>query len=396
MESLFTEEIAAITPKVIAWRRHFHEYPEASFEEFETTNFIIENIKDLPGITYERLSKTGIVAKMDTGRPGPTIAMRADIDALRMKEESGVPFSSKNEGVMHSCGHDAHTAMLMGAMHVMSAKQKDLQGKFVFIFQAAEEDPPGGAKELVEKGVMDGVDAVIGQHLASLCDLGVIEVNSGYNSANTDTFRITINGVGGHGSRPQLCLDPIPAGAQIVTALQTIVSRNIPAKDAVVLSVTYFQSGTAHNIIPDQAVIRGTVRSFDADARDLVEAKIASISNGIAESFGLTAKVEYNRGYDAVYNTPEYTERLIEMAEGFYGKGIAVERGVNMGGEDFSAYLGKAPGCFYHIGSASDKLPQRYLGHNSHYIIDEDVLPIGINLITNGALLFQKIVQEKK
>lgn len=395
MECIFKDSIISVVPKVALWRHHLHANPEPSFAEFSTTEYIIEQIKDLPDIVYTRPLATGLVATLDTGKPGPTIALRADIDALKIQEDSGVPFTSKVDGVMHACGHDAHTAMLIGVMHVMCERRAELTGKFVFIFQPAEEDPPGGAKPMVEKGVLEGVDAIIGQHVASIVDVGKVEVSPGFSAANTDTFTIKVIGKSGHASRPQKCLDPIPVAAEIVTALQQIVARFVPPTDPAVLSITYVQSGTTHNIIPDEAVLKGTVRSFAPEVRSLIEEKIKSISTGIAAAVGLEAQVNYERGYDALYNDEKFTNAFIAMADDLYGAGTCFKPTLSMGGEDFSAYLQKVPGCFYHIGSASDKMGARYIGHSCHFIIDEDMFPMGITLMINGALLFQKLVERK-
>ena len=395
MEKSLEESIANIVPQVTAWRHHLHEYPEASFEEFATTEYIVEQIKTMPEITYIRPLATGVVATLDTGKSGPVIALRADIDALKIQEESGVPFSSKNPGIMHACGHDAHTAMLMGVMTVMYEHKAELKGKFVFIFQPAEEDPPGGAKPLVEKGILKDVDAIIGQHVGSITDLGKIEVTPGYVAANADIFTITITGKGGHASRPQSCLDPIPVGAEIVTSLQQIISRYVPPTAPAVLSITYFQAGTTHNIIPDKVILKGTVRTFAPEVRDLIEEKISAISTGIAAAVGLKAEVDYKRGYDALYNEEAHTKAFIAMADEIYGEGTCVTPTLSLGGEDFSAYLAEVPGCFYHIGTASEKMGTRYVGHNCHFIIDEDVYPKGMTLMLKGALLFQKMAEEK-
>lgn len=395
MEKLFAGSVTDIVPKVREWRHHLHENPEPSFKEFATTEYIIENIKDLPGVEIVRPLPTGLVATLDTGNPGPVIALRADIDALYIQEDSGVPFSSKKDGVMHACGHDAHTAMLMGVLHVMAEHLSELHGKFVFIFQPAEEDPPGGAAGLVEKGALDGVDAIIGQHVGSIVDMGKVSIRNGYQAANTDSFEITVTGKSGHASRPQKCLDPIPVAAEIVTALQQIVSRFVPPVEQAVVGVSYFHSGTTHNIIPDEAVMKGTVRTFNPEVRTLIEEKICSISKGIAEAVGLTCEVNYIKGYDALLNEEKHTAAFVAMADELFGAGTCFTPEPSMGGEDFSAYLKKVPGCFYHLGTASEKMGPRYIGHSSHFIIDEDAYPMGIQLMLNGAVLFQEMAEKK-
>jgi len=393
--NFFKENVEAVIPKVKQWRHHLHQYPEPSFEEFKTTEYIIEQVKDLGELTYERISPTGIVARLDTGKPGPVIALRADIDALKMTENSGVEFSSMNEGVMHACGHDTHTAMLLGALHVLYERRKDLEGSFVFIFQAAEENFPGGAKELVDKGVLDGVDAIIGQHAGPKINVGHIGTRPGYLMANTDQFQVTFIGQGGHASSPQLCVDPIPVAAQVVTALQNIVSRHIPANDNAVLSVTQFNSGTAHNIIPDTAVIRGTVRTYSQEKRELVEKEIGKIAGKYAEASDIKIEYKYAYGYDNMYNTPEFTKALMEVADEIYGPGTAEIMEPGMGGEDFSYYLQKVPGSFYFLGTSNEELGCSYPTHSSKFRVDEDSFSVGISVMLNAAIRFQQLIKEK-
>ncbi|MDU4962439.1 MAG: amidohydrolase [Sporomusaceae bacterium] len=391
----FQASVDAIIPQVKQWRRHLHQYPEPSFEEFKTTEYIIEQIKQLSELTYVRISPTGIVARLTTSAPGPVIALRADIDALRMTENSGVAFSSRHDGVMHACGHDAHAAMLLGALHVLYQHRQELQGSFVFIFQAAEEVFPGGARELVEKGVLEGVDAIIGQHAGLQIPVGHIGTRPGYITANSDVFEVTVVGRGGHAASPQSCLDPIPVGAQIVTALQDIVARQLPAKDHAVLSVTQFNSGTAFNVIPDTAVIKGTVRTYSQEKRMLMKTAIGQIAKKYAEAFGLRIEYAYDHGYDNMYNTPEFTQALMDVADEMYGAGTAEVMEPIMGGEDFAYYLQKVPGCFYFLGVRNEQLDCVYPPHSTQFRIDEDSFAIGISVMLQAAVRFQALLQKK-
>lgn len=389
----FQDSVDTVIPKVKQWRRHLHQYPEPSFEEFKTTEYIIEQIKDFSDLTYERVSPTGIVARLKGAKPGPVIALRADIDALRMTENSGVLFSSQNDGVMHACGHDAHTAMLLGALYVLYEHRDELEGTFVFIFQAAEELYPGGAKELVEKGVMDGVDAIIGQHTGPKIKVGHIGTRPGYITANSDVFEVTVAGRGGHASSPQSCLDPIPVGAQIVTALQNIVARHIPAQDNAVLSVTQFNSGSAFNVIPDTAVIKGTVRTYSIEKRELMKKAIEQIAGKYAEAFDMRIDYAYTYGYDNMYNTSEFTQALMTVADELYGPGAAEIMDPGMGGEDFSYYLQKVPGCFYFFGIRNEDLDCVHPTHSTKFRIDENSFSVGISIMLNAALRFQELVK---
>ena len=392
---LFKESVAAIVPKVKEWRRHLHQYPELSFQEFKTTEYIIDQIKDLTDLTYERVSPTGIVARLKGSKPGPVIALRADIDALPMTEKSDVPFSSKNEGVMHACSHDCHTAMLLGALHTLYEHRAELEGSFVFIFQAAEEVFPGGAKELVEKGVMEGVDAIIGQHVGPKIKTGHIETCPGYITANSDVFELTVVGKGGHGSSPQSCLDPLPVGAQIVTALQNVVARHIPAQESAVLSVTQFNSGTVYNVIPDTAVIKGTVRTYSTENRELMETMIRQIGEKYAAASDMTIEYTYRQGYDNMYNSPEYTKALMEVADGLHGPGTAGLMEPGMGGEDFSYYLQKVPGCFYFFGVGNQEQDCVYSVHNTKFKADEASFAVGMSIMLNAAIRFQKLAKKE-
>ena len=392
----FKQSIEAVLPQVKAWRRHLHEYPEPSFEEFATTEYIIEQIKDLPGVTYKRLAKTGVVAYLSGTKPGPTIAMRADIDALRMPEKSGVSFASKNEGVMHACGHDAHTAMLLGALYVLQQNVADLKGKFVLIFQAAEEDFPGGARELVAKGVLDGVDAIIGQHSQIPTAIGKIATCSGYLTANSDSFSVTVVGKGGHASLPEICLDPIPVAAQIVTALQQIVTRQVAARETAVLSVTQLHAGTADNIIPDTVTIRGTVRTYSGEVRNMIANQIGHVAKTYADAFDMKVEYEYERGYDALYNTDVFTNAVMDVAHNLYGAEAVQVMKPEMGGEDFAFYLQKIPGCFYFLGMGNKETGCVYPGHSSQYRIDEDAFGVGISIMLCSVLRFQKLIIDEQ
>lgn len=390
---LFEADSKEIIPQVVEWRRHLHQHPEVSFQEFKTTEYIIEQIEKLPAVTYKRIAKTGVVAYLEGAKPGPVIALRADIDALAMPEMTKEAFKSVNEGVMHACGHDSHTAMLLGALYVMSRNQASLAGKYVFIFQAAEELPPGGAIELVKAGVLDGVDAILGQHVMPNFDTGHIALKPGYMCANSDIFKLTVKGRGGHASLPHMVLDPIPVAAQIVTALQQLVSRQVNPLDSAVVSVTTFHSGTATNVIPDSVEMTGTVRTYKTETRDLMEKHLRQIVDYFARAFDMTVELEYNRGYHSLENDPVYTQAVVDMAEELYGKGTAVDMEPAMGGEDFSYYLDKVPGCFYFLGVGNEAKDCIYPTHNTKFQIDEEAFAMGVTLMVNGAVRFSQLVE---
>jgi amidohydrolase len=396
MEPIFEEDITEFLPQIVAWRRHFHQYPESSFNEFATTEFLLKEIEKLGNVEITRPLPTGLVARLAGALPGPTIALRADIDALKMTELTGVEYASKNEGVMHACGHDSHTAMLLGVVCILSKNQKKLKGNFVFIFQPAEEFPPGGAIALVEANVLEGVDAILGQHVSSITQVGQVGILAGASSANTDCFEIVVTGRGGHASTPDLCIDPIPVAMQIVTAMQQIVPRNISPVDKAVLSVTRINGGTADNIIPDTVTIGGTVRTYTKENREKIYERICSIAAKISETENCEGTVKYTWGYPSTVNTPAYVEAISILGNALYGEGTVVTMAPSMGGEDFAYYLEKIPGCFMYLGVKNAEKGCIYPGHNTKFTIDEDAFAMGVTMMINGALRFQELVEEQK
>lgn len=396
MEPIFAKDIEEILPQVVAWRRHFHQYPESSFNETATTEFLINEIEKLGNVKITRPMATGLVARLEGALPGPTIALRADIDALKMTELTGLEYASKNEGVMHACGHDSHTAMLLGVVNVLSKNQKNLKGNFVFIFQPAEEFPPGGAIAMVEANVLDGVDAILGQHVSSITQVGHVGVLAGASSANTDCFEIVVRGRGGHASTPNLCIDPLPVAVQIVTALQQIVPRNTSPGEKAVLSVTRINGGTADNIIPDLVTIGGTVRTYTKENREKIYQRICTIAARISEGENCEGTVKYTWGYPSTVNTPAYVEAMNTLGNQLYGEGTMVTMEPSMGGEDFSYYLEKIPGCFMYLGVKNSEKGCIYPGHNTKFRIDEDAFSMGVTMMLNGALRFQNLVEEQK
>lgn len=395
MERMFEQDIKSILPQVVAWRRRFHQYPESSFNEFETTKLLIHEIEKLGNLEIIRPTPTGVVARLTGAQPGPTIALRADIDALKMPEMTGLEYASRKDGLMHACGHDAHTAMLLGVLNVLSKNQQLLKGSFVFIFQPAEEQPPGGAIEMVKANVLDGVDAIIGQHVSSIVDVGHVGLLAGPSSANADCFEIVVSGRGGHASSPNLCIDPVPVAVQIVTAMQQIVSRTINPLEQAVVSVTRINGGTADNIIPDTVTIGGTVRTYTPENREKIHGRICAIATKLSESEECTATVNYTWGYPSTVNTLAHVEAIREMADALFGAGTAVTIDPSMGGEDFSYYLEKVPGCFMYLGIKNPEKGCIYPGHNTKYLLDEDAFEMGVTMMVSGALHFQQLVEKR-
>nr|WP_300092794.1 amidohydrolase [Sedimentibacter sp.] len=358
----------------VQWRRHLHQYPEPSFEEKETARFIenklrefeIEDIRTNVGNGY------GLVAKINGSKPGPTIAFRADIDALRLQEEADVPFASKNSGIMHACGHDVHTATLLSVARVLQNNRDELNGNLVLLFQNAEECPPGGAESMVKAGCLEGVDYVFGLHVMTDVEAGKIGYFSHYGSACSDTFNIKIKGRGGHGAMPHMTIDPVLIGANVVTQLQSLVSRYIdPLKPAVLTFAGFQAGGAADNIIADSAFLNGTVRTLNSEVRDFMEEQIRRMSDGIINSFGGKAEIEYRRGYPSVENTPKETERLKNMLLSKFGESNVSELTVTMGGEDFAYYLKQRPGAFFYVGAGNHKINADYPHHHPKFKVDE-------------------------
>jgi amidohydrolase len=373
---------------VIQWRRHLHENPELSFEEEKTADFVYKTLTSFGEIELSRPTKTSVVGKIKGQSPGNTLAIRADMDALPIEEKSGLPFASKNPGVMHACGHDGHTAMLLGAAKILSENKNRFSGEVRLIFQHGEELFPGGAEELVQGGVMEGVDFVIGTHLWSQLEVGKIGIVYGPMMASPDTFIITIKGKGGHAAMPHDTVDSIATAAQFVTNLQHIVSRNVnPLKPAVV-SVAKFVAGTTHNVIPGTVDIMGTVRTFDPDVRQEIPVLMERILKGITDAHGAAYDFKYHFGYRAVINDEDITKVIEETATEVYGEEAVEHMEPAMIGEDFSAYQQAAKGAFFYIGAGNAEKGFTYPHHHECFAIDEDSLEKGVSLFVHSAFKF--------
>lgn len=373
---------------VIKWRRHLHENPELSFEEEKTAQFVYDTLESFGNLELSRPTKTSVMARLIGPNPGKTLALRADMDALPIHEENTFEFASQVPGVMHACGHDGHTAMLLGAAKILSGLKDQIKGEVRFFFQHAEELFPGGAEEMVQAGVMDGVDLVIGTHLWSPLELGKIGVVYGPMMAAPDTFWLTVNGKGGHAALPHQTVDSIAVAAQVVTNLQHIVSRNTDPLDNLVLSVTQFVGGTTHNVIPGSVDICGTVRSFDANLRKTIPEKMERVIKGITEAHEATYDFKYEFGYRPVINDEEVTAVIEETVREVFGEEALDLMKPNMGGEDFSAYMEKAPGCFFYVGAGNEEKGITYPHHHARFTVDEDALEIGVKTFLHAVFKF--------
>jgi amidohydrolase len=369
--------------QAIAWRRHLHAHPELSFEEVETSRFVEETLRSFDGLELSRPTPTSVVATLHGGRPGKVLALRADMDALPIQEETGLEFASTRSGVMHACGHDAHTAMLLGTAKLLAGRQDELAGEVRFLFQHAEEKPPGGARQLVDAGVMEGVDLVVGAHVAAVKEAGKIGCRPGPIAAAADTFSAEIRGRGGHAAMPHKVVDPIVVAAQVVTNLQQLVSRTVDPLRSAVVSVTRFHAGTADNVIPEAVELGGTVRTFDPVVRGELEERMRRVFHGITEAHGASFTLDYVEGYAPVVNDAAAAELVEAAARAELGEDVIMDAEPIMGGEDFSAYLEKAPGAFFWVGAGhEDAVPH----HHPRFTIDEAAFRPGIAVFVRTAL----------
>lgn len=380
--------VQSVEEDVIAWRRHLHEHPEVSFQERETAQFVYDLLSTFPHLALTRPTPTSVVARLSGARPGKTLALRADMDALPIHEENDVTYRSQKVGVMHACGHDGHTAMLLGAAKVLAERQADIAGDILFVFQHAEELLPGGAAELVEQGVLDGVDAVVGQHLWQPLATQTIGVRTGALMASPDTFYMTILGRGGHAAQPHLNVDPIAIGAQVVTNLQHVASRLTDPLEPFVLSVTKFIGGTADNVTPGAVELCGTVRTFREELRDEAAAWMERIVRGITEAHGASYTFRYEKGYRPVLNDEQLTAFVQEALVEAFGEDNVTTTDPTMGGEDFSAYQMVAPGTFFFTGIHNEEKGVTFPHHHPRFDIDEDALRVGVKAFLAIAFRF--------
>ncbi len=371
--------------QAVAWRRQLHANPELSFEEHETADFVFDTLSSFEGLELERPTPTSVVARLRGAAEGKTLALRADMDALPVSEETGLEFASRRPGVMHACGHDGHTAMLLASARLLCERRAELGGEIRFLFQHAEEKPPGGARELVAAGVMDGVDLVLGAHLLTALDVGTVAVPVGVMTAAADIFSAEIHGVGGHAAFPHRSVDPVVVAAQVVMSLQTVVSRGIDPLESAVLSVTRLSAGTADNVIPETVRLGGTVRTFDPEIRDSIRAAMARILQGVTEAHGARYTFDYEEGYAPVTNDPAAAALVEAAARDELGDAALVQMDPIMGGEDFSGYLAAAPGAFFAVGARNEALGAAYPHHHPRFAIDEAALRTGIAVFVRAA-----------
>jgi len=386
-----TDAAWELGPELVANRRYLHQHPELAFQEENTARFVAEKLRDLGIETQTGVAKTGVVGLLHGRGPGKTVMLRADMDALPIDELNDVPYKSQTAGVMHACGHDAHTTMLLGVAKLLAARTADFTGSVKFVFQPAEEVPPGGAQPMIAAGVLENphVDAAFGVHTAQDLPAGTIGVVPGALAAAPDGFNARIRGLGGHAAAPHMAVDPIVVAAHCIVALQSLVSREVNPLRQAVITVGVLKAGTVRNIIPEDAYLEATVRTFDEGVRRNLAERIPALIKGIATAMRAEADVDYEMGYPALINDVPMTDLARDAVTDLLGPEHVVDHVPGMFGEDMAYFLQQVPGSFFLVGTAN---AERGLTHRAHHprfdIDDEQALPVGVAAITAVALRY--------
>jgi amidohydrolase len=395
LKAKIAQKAETLEAKVVAWRRDFHQNPELGNREFKTAEKVAAHLKSLGIEVKTGVGKTGVVGILKGGKPGPVVALRADMDGLPVKERAEIPFASKVVGeyngqpvsVMHACGHDTHVAILMGTAEILAGMQKDLKGTVKFIFQPAEEGAPegeeGGAALMVKEGVLENpkVDVIFGLHINAQTEVGKIRYRPGGTMASSDWFKIKIKGKQTHGASPWQGVDPIVTASQVIMGLQTIVSRNAPlTESAAVVTVGQITGGVRSNIIPEEVNMNGTIRTLDPTVQDMIHARIAQVATNIAQSAGATADVKITKMCPITFNDVALTDKMVPTLEGVAGKGNVTITAAVTGAEDFAFYQQKVPGLFFFLGGAPKGKPEKDTAphHTPDFYIDEGGFVLGM------------------
>ena len=369
---------------VIAVRRHIHANPELSYQEYETAKYVANQLRSIGLDPKEGIAETGLTCLIEGKNPkSRVVALRGDMDALPILETNDVPYKSKNEGVMHACGHDVHTACVLGAARILTQLKDQFEGTVKLIFQPGEEKNPGGASLMIKDGVLENPapDVVYGQHVMPYIPTGKVGFREGQYMASADEVYLTIKGKGGHAALPDKVVDPITIAAQIITALQQVISRNADPKSPTVLSFGKIEGGHAQNIIPDEVRLAGTFRALDEDWRFEAHKRITSIARGIAQGMGGDCEVNIDVGYPYLTNNPEATQVARRAAKAYLGEENIVDLDLWMGAEDFAFYSHRKPSCFYRLGTGNEAKGTTIGVHTSTFNIDEDAIELGIGLM---------------
>lgn len=380
-----------IFPKLVKLRREFHQYPELSFHEFKTSEKVVKELRKLRIPVKTGIAKTGVVGVLTGKKKGKTVALRADMDALPIEEQTTFPCKSKNKGVMHACGHDVHMACVVGAAMILSQLKDELNGNVKLIFQPSEEVLPGGAKPMIEAGVLEKpkVYGIFGLHCEPGIPVGKIGVKDGPFMAQVDDFDITISGSSGHGARPHHGVDAIVVASQVIQALQTIPSRKIDPVEPVVISVGKIEGGTARNIICDRVMLKGTARSLSKEVARKIPVLLKSVTSGVTKSAGASFELTYSPGYPVLVNHPEATDLARGTVVKMFGRQALFEiKRPEMGAEDFSYFLQKVPGTFLRLGIRNPKKDAVYPWHHPKFTVDEEVIKMGAAVLAGVAFDF--------
>jgi amidohydrolase len=381
VSATLSPEVLTIRPDLVKLRRELHAHPELSWQENGTAARVAAFLEGAGLEVRTGVARTGIVARAGRGR-GPTVLLRVDMDALPIEEQNDAPYASQVKGVMHACGHDGHTAMGAAAARILA--EREIAGRVLVLFQPAEEGE-GGAQAVVADGVLDGVDVVLGVHLWNELEVGTLGVKAGPLMAAVDRLRILVRGQGGHGGKPHRAADPVVAAAQIVTALQTVVAREVAPVDPAVVTIGSIHGGQAFNVIPDEVELLGTIRTFDPGLRRSMGERISRIARGVAEAFRCEATVDLRAGNPAVINDAAVAALARRAAVRVVGEAKVVEPTPTMGGEDMAIYFERAPGCFVFVGSANAARGLHHDHHNPRFDFDEDALAIGCEFLVQAA-----------
>lgn len=364
-------ELDGLYGEMVKWRRHLHRHPELSFQESETARFIADRLMETGCEIREGVDGYGLIAVIKGEKPGPVIALRADMDALPIQDEKTCEYASTVKGVMHACGHDGHTATLLAIAFFYQNHKKDLEGERRLIFQPAEETTPGGAVGMIKAGALDGVDAVYGVHLWAPLPYGLVASKAGPLMAAADDFTITITGLGGHGGMPHKTIDAIVVGTQLVQSLQTVVSRNVNPLNSAVLTVGSFHAGTANNVIAETCELKGTIRTFSEFERTHVRERLDSLIRHTSEMHGAKYALDLRIGYPPVINDGQEAERFFQVGKELFGSEATIPSDAIMVAEDFAYYLEKVPGCFMFVGAGNEVTGANYAHHHPKFDIDE-------------------------
>jgi amidohydrolase len=376
-----------LSPDLTSWRRHLHAHPETAFEEHETTAYVAAVLERLGLAVRRNINRTGVLAELRVPGAAATVALRADIDALPMADAKAVPYRSTRPGRGHMCGHDAHTAMALGAATLLTRLRGRLRVNVKFVFQPSEERLPGGAKGIVEAGLLDDVSEILALHVYSGLPTGTVGVRAGPFLASADQFTVRFRAEGGHAAAPHRTADPVVASADFVTAAQSIVARNVDPLQPAVVSVCRWEAGTADNVIPQEVLLAGTVRALSEAVRDAVHERLRSLVRGVSAAHGVQGDAEIDRGYPVTVNHPASVERVRRCAVRLLGDPrCVVDTEPKCGSEDFAYYLQRLPGAIVWLGSGNPARGSHHGHHHPLFDVDEDALPLGAALLAEFCL----------